>query len=49
MLVMYVSLLGVWFMPYLTQALDLMLPTFQLYFHEGVQEVVCRLVGYPPK
>lgn len=43
-LVVYASLLGARFAPYLAQALDLTLPALQFYFHEGVREAACRLV-----
>ncbi|KAH0825817.1 hypothetical protein J3R83DRAFT_8823 [Lanmaoa asiatica] len=43
-LVIYCSILGRRFGPYLTQSLELTLPALQFYFHEGVREAACRLV-----
>ena len=37
-LVIYVSTLGPRFAPYLTQALELVLPGLKFLFHEGVRE-----------
>lgn len=37
-LVIYCSTLGVRFAPYLTQCLELVLPSLRFYFHEGVRE-----------
>ena len=41
-LVIYCSILGGRFGPYLTQSLELTLPALQFYFHEGVREAACR-------
>lgn len=41
-LVIYCSILGPRFGPYLTQCLELTLPALQFYFHEGVREAACR-------
>ena len=43
-LVIYCSILGGRFGPYLTQSLELTLPALQFYFHEGVREAACRYV-----
>ncbi|KAG6333935.1 hypothetical protein ID866_5157 [Astraeus odoratus] len=43
-LVIYCSILGSRFGPYLTQSLELTLPALQFYFHEGVREAACRLI-----
>lgn len=43
-LVIYCSILGGRFGPYLTQSLELTLPALQFYFHEGVREAACRCV-----
>ncbi|KAN0081729.1 Armadillo-type fold [Tylopilus felleus] len=43
-LVIYCSILGPRFGPYLTQCLELTLPALQFYFHEGVREAACRLI-----
>lgn len=44
-LVIYCSILGGRFGPYLTQSLELTLPALQFYFHEGVREAACRCVS----
>lgn len=41
-LVIYCSTLGAKFAPYLSQSLELVLPSFRFYFHEGVREA-CAL------
>ncbi|KAI5991786.1 armadillo-type protein [Pisolithus marmoratus] len=43
-LVIYCSVLGGRFGPYLSQSLELTLPALQFYFHEGVREAACRLI-----
>ncbi|KAF9236016.1 armadillo-type protein [Melanogaster broomeanus] len=43
-LVIYCSILGGRFGPYLTQSLELTLPALLFYFHEGVREAACRLI-----
>lgn len=43
-LVIYCSMLGGRFGPYLSQSLELTLPALQFYFHEGVREASCRLI-----
>lgn len=43
-LVIYCSTLGVRFAPYLTQCLELVLPSLRFYFHEGVREACAMLI-----
>ncbi|KZT00064.1 ARM repeat-containing protein [Laetiporus sulphureus 93-53] len=43
-LVIYVSTLGVRFAPYLSQTLELVLPSLRFYFHEGVREACAMLI-----
>lgn len=43
-LVIYCSTLGAKFAPYLSQSLELVLPSLRFYFHEGVREA-CALYG----
>ncbi|KAF9218740.1 ARM repeat-containing protein [Gyrodon lividus] len=43
-LVIYCSILGGRFGPYITQTLELTLQALLFYFHEGVREAACRLV-----
>ncbi|CCM06072.1 uncharacterized protein FIBRA_08319 [Fibroporia radiculosa] len=42
-LVIYCSTLGVRFVPYLTQSLELVLPCLRFFFHEGVREACAML------
>jgi len=43
-LVIYCSTLGVRFVPYLSQSLELVLPSLRFYFHEGVREACAMLI-----
>ena len=42
--VIYCTILGGRFRPYLTQSLELTLLALQFYFHEGVREAACRYI-----
>lgn len=48
-LVIYCSTLGPRFAPYLSQALELTLPSLRFYFHDGVREAcaMCVLCFHP--
>ncbi|EGO00640.1 hypothetical protein SERLA73DRAFT_166917 [Serpula lacrymans var. lacrymans S7.3] len=43
-LIIYCSTLGPRFAPYLSQCLELTLPSLRFYFHEGVREAACILI-----
>ncbi|KAI0782934.1 ARM repeat-containing protein [Abortiporus biennis] len=43
-LVIYCSTLGARFAPYLSQSLELVLPSLKFYFHEGVREACALLI-----
>lgn len=43
-LVIYTSTLGARFAPYLSQSLELVLPSLRFYFHEGVREACAMYV-----
>jgi len=43
-LVIYVSTLGASFAPYLSQSLELVLPSLRFYFHDGVREACAMLI-----
>lgn len=46
-LVIYVSTLGARFSPYLSQSLELVLPSLRFFFHDGVREACAMYVDYP--
>ena len=47
-LVIYCSTLKARFAPYLTQCLELVLPSLKFYFHEGVREACAMYVAFLP-
>ena len=45
-LLIYCSTLGARFAPYLSQSLELVLPSLMFYFHDGVREACALYVLY---